>query len=177
MADSIDDYRYGRTLLTYGVILVFLVVVLPFVKRLGKKECLFIAKIALFVVVVWSVHVNWKAIARDRDVQAVRQYDIVDELITEDDGYYRVDYKKMFSEPKLGMNISLRLDYMGITEYFSIINRNYMKAFPEWEAYEETFNNGGLDQRTILETAAAVKYFIAREENDFIVPYGFESEL
>ena len=49
-----------------------------------------------------------------------------------------------------------------------------MKAFPEWEAYEATFNNGGLDQRTILETAAAVKYFIAREENDFIVPYGFE---
>ena len=134
VADNIDDYRYSRTLLTYGVILVFLVVVLPFVKRLGKKECLFIAKIALFVVVVWSVHVNWKAIARDRDVQAVRQYDIVDELITEDDGYYRVDYEKTFSEPKLGMNISLMLDYMGITEYFSIINRNYMKAFPEWEA-------------------------------------------
>ena len=174
VADNIDDYRYSRTLLTYGVILVFMVVVLPFVKRLGKKEWLFAARIALFVVVVWSVHVNWKAIARDRDVQAVRQYDIVDELITEDDGYYRVDYEKTFSEPKLGMNISLMLDYMGITEYFSIINRNYMKAFPEWEAYEETFNNGGLDQRTILETAAAVKYFIAREENDFIVPYGFE---
>lgn len=174
IADGLDEYKYGRTLLVYGIILLFMLVIIPFVQNLKKKEWMVLTKVALFVVIVWTIFVNWKAIARDREVEAVRQYDIVEELIPEDDSYYRVDYEKTFSEPKLGMNLSFMLDYMGISEYFSIINKSYMKAFPEWEAYKESFNNGGLDQRTILETAAGVKYFIVKEENNFIVPYGYE---
>ncbi len=173
-ADELNEYKYSRTLLIYGIILVFICLVIPFVKRMGRKDWVKVTKVVFFMVLIWTIYLSWKEVTRDREIESVRQYDIVEELIPEDDGYYRVDYEKTFSEPRLGMNISFMLEYMGISEYFSIENESYMNAFAEWEAYYKSFNNGGLDQRTILETTAAVKYFIAKKENNFIVPYGFE---
>jgi uncharacterized membrane protein YfhO len=134
-----------------------------------------ICKTVLAVIVVAMICRDWNCVARDISIDNVTERNVVSELI-DDDGFYRVEYEKTFAEPRYGMNLSLRFGFNGISEYTSIESQKYINAFEIWVASGASTNNGGLDQRTILETLAGVKYYIGRKENTMIVPYGFEKQ-
>lgn len=77
-------------------------------------------------------------------------------------------------EPRLGMNVSMLQGYCGTMSYLSIINDYFINAFEDWDISAADFNVWGLDQRTILETMCAVKYFVAQSDHSSTVPYGFD---
>jgi uncharacterized membrane protein YfhO len=132
-----------------------------------------ICNIVISIIVVAMMCRDWNLIARDRPLELLEEDDVVSDLIDDDD-FYRVEYEKTFGEPRYGMNLSLRQGFNGISAYLSIESINYINAFEKWGASYASFNNGGLDQRTVLETLAGVKYYIGRKDNTMIVPYGFE---
>ena len=167
----IDNHIFHYTLVCLGIIVIFLVVVYPLMHKWNKIT---FAQTVFGFVIAFTVCRGWTMVARDQDISLVRQENVVAELLPdEQDSFYRIDYEKVFGEPRLGMNISLVLDYPGISEYFSIENKYYVEAFSDWENGKVTHNNEGMDQRAILETLASVKYYIGRTENEGIVPYGF----
>ena len=170
--DKFDDYILCYTVLGTGTIIIFLVFIFPMCRKMQRFTCM---KLIFSMIVVYLVCKGWIMVARDMEINLVREENVVQELTQEDtDTFYRVDYEKTFGEPRLGMNLSLMLDFPGISEYFSIENQNYMNAFGSWETGKITHNNEGLDQRAILETMFAVKYYVGRTENEFLTPYGFE---
>lgn len=169
---TLNQTNYLYNLLVYGSFLILIWVMIPICKKWNKEKA---GKTLLFILTVFSIYKSWSFVACDWEIFFVRQKDIVHELITEEnEEFYRVEYEKTFAEPRHGMNIPLMLDYPGITQYFSIENKYYVDAFGEWETGESTFNNQGMDYRTIIETLAAVKYFIISAENEQLIPYGFE---
>ena len=168
--DILQHERFGKTILSYGIILAALLIVLPLLKRLGKEK---IGKYILFFAAYITICINWKAIARDRDIEAVNLRQVAAELVDNDEqeSFYRIDNE----QGKQVMNISLCQGYNGIMQYVSIPNNRYASAFEKWDIANVTHMTwSGLDQRAILETMCAVKYFIANEENNRFIPYGFE---
>lgn len=169
----LDNNKVYFSVMSFGVIVLFLVVLYPMIQRWKKIAWI---QMIFGVIVTFYVCKGWTMVARDQDISLVRQDDIVHKLLDGVDNteFYRIDYEKVFGEPRFGMNISLVLDYPGISEYFSIENRYYVEAFADWENGKVTHNNEGMDQRAGLETLATVKYYIGRTENAGIVPYGFQ---
>lgn len=170
--DILEHERFRITILSYGLILLMLVVVLPIFQKFKKEK---LGKYLLFAVVYLTVCMNWKVVARDRDIDQVQGRQVVAELLgdTRQGAFYRIDNERGFAEPRLGMNISLSQDYYGTMEYVSIENNHYIYAFEKWDISHKDHNVAGLDQRAVLETMCAVKYFVVRTENESIVPYGF----
>ena len=169
--DLLDDYMFGYTVICLGIIVLFLVFICPISNRVRLLSWM---RTLFAVIIAFTVCRGWIMVARDMEIELVRQEDVIRELIPdEEESFYRIDYEKVFGEPRFGMNISLTLDYPGISEYYSIENPNYINAFGEWETGKITHNNEGLDQRTILETLSTVRYYVGRKENENIVPWGF----
>ena len=133
----------------------------------NKENRLLCVKIFSVLAVV-SVFVEWLCVFRTFSISEIRKYKTEDELIWEvESDVYRIEYEEAFEGVgvRLGMNRSLLLGYNGIQQYFSIENYHYAKAFDDWDAWELCYGNGGLDQRTVLEALASVKYFIVRNAN------------
>lgn len=170
--DLLDYYQFKETLRSYAIIMFVLLLFIPLLKRI-KKERIGIG--ILFVTAVFTMNTNWRTTARDNDIAYLRERDAVAQLIEKDgqDTFYRIDNERAFAEPRLWMNISMFHGYCGTMQYLSISNPYYVKSFRKWDISSGGFNVSGLDQRTVLETLCAVKYFVVRTENASIVPFGF----
>jgi hypothetical protein len=169
-----DDEQSFQYVVTFYIVITIAVWGGKFFLKNEKSRRICGAIMALIVVAMMCR--DWNCVARDMEIDLVREDDVVSELIDDDEGFYRIDYEKVFGEPRYGMNLSLRLGFNGISEYTSVESENYIRAFEKWGASYASINNAGLDQRTILETLAGVKYYIGRSENTMIVPYGFEKQ-
>lgn len=172
--DILTHERYGKTIIAYGAILLADLVIVPLLKRTSWGDRA--GKYLLVVIVYLTICFNWKAVLRDKEIESVQFREVVKEL-TEDEGqedFYRIDNERAFAEPRLAMNISLYQGYYGTMEYVSIENNSYITAFSDWDIARVNHNVLGLDQRAVLETMCAVKYFVVSSENSGIVPYGFE---
>lgn len=172
--DILEHERYSITLLTYGILLVALLVIMPCCKMFNKKK---IGYLILFIVSVITIGKNWKGIARDREIAYAQERDVISELISDDVGFYRIDNERTWSEPRNGQNIALTLGYHGISEYISIENASFTNGLVQWNVSPDAFLNHmnvGLDARGALETLSSVKYLIKREDVISTVPYGFE---
>ncbi len=134
------------------------------------------AELAMFAVAVVIVCMTWKEVKGEREIENVTYRNVIAELLPNEknEEFYRIEYEKTFAEPRLGMNLSLVLQFPGVSEYFSMTNNAYFNAFPTWGAARAGHNIGGLNYRSILETLCGVKYYIGYSDNPLIVPYGFE---
>lgn len=170
-----DAYQFKETFKAYVIILAVLFAALPLLKKIKKEQ---IWTYIMLLVAVYTINTNWSVVARDNDVERLRERDAVSELIGKDTGggysFYRIDNERGFAEPRTQMNISLFRGYNGTMQYFSISNPYYVDSFKRWDISGGGFNIYGLDQRTVLETMCAVKYFIVRTKFEGIVPFGFE---
>lgn len=167
--DLLSDEKFRVTFINYSIILLIVWCLFPVCKKIRQEKA---GAYITFFVILYTIGNCWWATARDMPITYVQERDVISELDCRDD-LYRVDYEKSFMEPRLGMNVSFILQYKGISEYFSIENLSYLKAFEKWGMFTANHNNSGMDQRTVLETISSVKYFIARPESKSIVPYGF----
>lgn len=173
--DLSDYYQFEETFQAYMILSAALVIVVPIVKKIGKRYFK-TGTYVLFIIALFTVNTNWKTAARDNDIAYLRERDAVAELIGNDepDTFYRIDCERAFAEPRLQMNISMFRGYNGTMQYFSITNPYYVECFRKWDIASASFNIYGLDQRTVLETMCAVRYFVVRTEFASIVPFGFE---
>ena len=173
--DWFDAYQFAEAFKSYGILLAVLLIVLPLFKKLQKEQ---MGMYILFAAAVFTINTNWRTVARDNDIAYLRERDAVSELIGkgagEGDAFCRTDNERGFAEPRTQMNISLFRGYNGTMQYFSISNPYYVSSFKKWGISGGGFNVYGLDQRTVLETMCAVRYFVVRTEFASIVPYGFE---
>lgn len=172
--DILTHERFGKTILSYGMILLILVVVLPLLRRLKKEKA---GMYILFIVGYITVCMNWRAAARDNDIKMIQGRHAVEELIDikeQKEDFYRIENERGYAEPRFGMNISMQQGYYGTMSYVSITNDHYAQAFEEWDIAGTNYNIYGLDQRAVLETMCAVKYFVAGTEGEKMVPYGFQ---
>ncbi|MCM1182529.1 MAG: YfhO family protein [Roseburia sp.] len=171
--DILTQERFGRTIQAYGLILLVLLILLPLLKRLKREKA---GMYILFAAGWLTICMNWKAVARDADIELLQRPQAVREL-TDIEGqkevFYRIENERGFAEPRFGMNISMQQGYYGTMSYVSITNDRYAQAFENWDIAGANYNIYGLDQRTIPETLCAVKYFVVKTENAGIVPYGF----
>lgn len=172
----VDHQKYSRTLRSYAILLLMLVVILPMARRFKKQRITQASMLILFAVSYLTICYNWRVAARDRDISVLQEREVVAELLEgiEDNSFYRTDNERGFSEPRLGMNISLSQGYPGVMEYVSIENNSYIYSFEKWGISSKDHNVMGLDQRAVLETLCSVKYFVVRSEYGFLAPYGFE---
>lgn len=173
--DLFDYYQFERTFRAYTVLVFVLVLVVPGLKAAAKKVPK-IGMYVLFAVAVLTVNANWKTTARDNDIEYLRERDAVAELMAgvEKESFYRIDYERAFAEPRLQMNVSMFRGYPGTMQYFSVSNPYYVHSVRKWDIAGAGFNYYGLDQRTVIETMCAVRYFVVRSEFARIVPCGFE---
>ncbi|MDE7418040.1 MAG: YfhO family protein [Lachnospiraceae bacterium] len=165
--DILAHERFGKTILSYGVILITLLIILPLLKKIRKA-----GKYVLFFVTYITICINWKAIAGNRDIRDLQLRQVLAELVSEsEEAFYRIDDER----GRERMNLSLCQGYCGTMQYVSIANNRYVNAFEKWGISHATHMTWyGLDHRTVLEAMCAVKYFIVRTEHNRIVPYGFE---
>ncbi len=170
--DLLDYYQFRETLKSYAIIMIVLFLFIPLLRFIKKEQ---IGVGILFLAAVFTINTNWRTTARDNDIEYLRERNAVDELIGSEpqDVFYRIDNERAFAEPRLQMNISMFRGYCGTMQYLSISNPYYVKSFRRWDISSGGFNVSGLDQRTVLETMCAVKYFVVRTEYASIVPYGF----
>ncbi len=173
LEDILENSRYSKTVEVYGVLLISIFVASYIIKKYKDRKWI---KVLFFVIVYISICVNWKEIARDREISLVQGRKVVDELLGDigDQEFFRIDNERGFAEPRIGMNVSLQQGYPGTMEYVSIENNSYIMCFDKWDIASKDHNVYGLDQRSIMESLCAVKYYIGLTENDSIVPYGFE---
>ncbi|MDE7416096.1 MAG: YfhO family protein [Lachnospiraceae bacterium] len=173
--DLFDYYQFEETFHAYVVISATLVIVVPLLNKVIKKHS-HIGTYVLLFAVLFTINTNWKTTARDNDIVYLRERNAVAELIENDeqDTFYRIDYERAFAEPRLQMNFSMSRGYNGTMQYFSITNPYYVESFRKWDIASASYNVYGLDQRTVLETMCAVRYFVVRTEFASIVPFGFE---
>lgn len=170
--DILENQQYRITILSYGIILFGILIILPISKKINKRM---IGQVLFFLIVIMTIGRGWRTVARSREIFYVQERNVVAELIEDDtEDFYRIDNERTFGEPRTGMNVSFLLQYPGISEYVSIENYNYIMAFPKWNTGNKNHNNGGLDQRAVLETLSAVKYYLGYSDCEEIVPYGFE---
>lgn len=169
--DILAQERYGKTILCYGMILFAVFILLPLLEKGFNKRT---GKWALFVVAYVTVCINWRAASRDNEIADAEHRKVVAELTGEQETFYRIDNERGYMEPRLGMNVSMLQGYCGTMSYLSIINDYFINAFEDWDISAADFNVWGLDQRTILETMCAVKYFVAQSDHSSTVPYGFD---
>lgn len=168
-----DKEQFWIVMISYGIILLFMLVVLPLCNRINKR---FIGSFLFFVIMIIMIDKSWQCNARDREISAVQERNVVSELV-EDSSVYRISNERTFTEPRNGQNIALMQKYNGLSEYFSIENTSFTNALLEWDVNPDSSSNHmnvGLDQRTVLETLSSVKYMIKRAESDVLVPYGYE---
>lgn len=172
--DLFDYYQFKKTFQVYAVILLTLVVVVPILKKVPNKYPA-IGRYVLFCIAVFTINTNWRAAARDNDIAYLQERDAVAELMEDEgqEGFYRIEYERAFAEPRLQMNASMFHGYPGTMQYLSVSNPDYVQSVRKWDIAEAGFNYYGLDQRTVLETMCAVRYFVVRTEFSRIVPYGF----
>ncbi len=172
--DILMHERFGKIIQSYGLILLVAVILLPLLKRLKREKA---GMYILFAVGYLTICMNWKAVARDNDIETLQGRQAVREL-TDIEGqkevFFRIENERGFGEPRFGMNVSMQQGYYGTMSYVSITNDWYAQAFENWDIAGANYNIYGLDQRTIPETLCAVKYFVAKTESEGIVPYGFE---
>lgn len=167
------NIKYAVIIIMYSIYLLMLL----FCSWTKNKENRLLCVKIFSVLAVVSALVEWLCVFRTFSISEIRKYKTEDELIWEvESDAYRIEYEEAFEGigVRLGMNRSLLLGYNGIQQYFSIENYHYAKAFDEWDAWELCYGNGGLDQRTVLEALASVKYFIIRNGDDVVVPFGYE---
>lgn len=172
--DLFDHHQFRETFRAYGIILLVLLFVIPILVRFGKKTAV---RYVLFLVVLCTICGNWKEAGLDRPIESLRERNAVAELIGSDGQpgmFYRIENERGFAEPRLQMNISFLRGYRGTMQYLSIGNKFYLQCIPNWDIGSESYNMYGLDQRSVLETMCAVKYFVVRTEYANIIPYGFE---
>lgn len=172
--DLFDSIQFKETFRSYGIILLVLCAILPLLRRL-KKEM--VVKCILSLTILCTVIGNWRKAVTDRPIESLRERDAVAELVGsvgQAEAFYRIENERSFAEPRLQMNISLLRGYPGIMQYVSVSNPIYLECFPNWDIASGGFNVYGLDQRSVLETMCAVRYFVVRTEYASIVPYGFE---
>lgn len=173
--DLFDYYQFVRTFRAFAMILLTLVFMVPVLKVVVKKVPK-TGMYVLFAVAVLTINANWKTTARDSDIENLRERDAVAELMEgeKQESFYRIDYERAFAEPRLQMNVSMFRGYPGTMQYFSVLSPCYAQSVRKWDIAETGWNFYGLDQRTVMETMCAVRYFVVRSEFARIVPYGFE---
>ncbi len=90
-----------------------------------------------------------------------------------DDGFYRVDTDMMYHNYN---NVAVALGFNGISLYQSTINSSVIAYYKESENVGISALNRTLflDNRTVPEGLACVKYYITFKDSDRTVPYGFE---
>lgn len=167
--DILMHERFRITLLSYGILLAVIMIVLPVMKKLEKQKT---GRIILFLAVYLTICLNWRAIMRDRDIEALQFDRIFTEVENENEQeeFYRIDDQRGIRR----MNLALQQGYYGTMEYVSIPNKRYVDIFEKWNISKATHMTwSGLDQRAVLETMCAVKYFIGNADEGTI-PYGFE---
>ena len=164
--------RFAKVLIIYAIVSAVLIVLLPICRRIKKEKA---GRLLLFFIVYISICISWKAASRDREADQVQDRQVVRELIGDSpqNDFYRIENERAFAEPRIKMNLALQQNYFGTMEYVSIENKRYMYAFERWDIDKKNFNVAGLDQRAVLETMSAVKYFVVKSEFQNIVPYGF----
>lgn len=170
--DLFDTEAFRIVMVSYGVILVFLLLMYPLAKRAGRRRwcCL-----GFFAVMVLLICKSWQCNSIDREISFVQERDVRAELI-QDRSVYRVSNERTFTEPRNGQNIALFQNYYGLSEYFSIENPSFTSGLLAWDVNPDSSMNHmnvGLDQRTVLETLSAVKYMLKRTASEVIVPYGY----
>ena len=167
----ITDDRYSQAIIAYGLLLCLIWIVFPLCKRINRKT---IAYICAFVIVVATILKSWTTVARDKQIDYLRERNVVTELVN-DESFYRVENERTFQEERTGLNVAFRLDYPGVGEYYSIENPDYTKAMKAWNVSSEVSHYYvGLDMRAVLESLAVVKYMVLRTGDSYISPYGFE---
>lgn len=167
----IRDERYEQVLIAYGLLLCLVWIVFPLCKKINKRN---IAYIFSFIIAVIIILKSWTTVARDRNINYLKERNVVAELI-DDESFYRVENERTFQEERTGLNVALILDYPGVGEYYSIENSDYAKTMKAWNVSSEvTHYYVGLDMRAVLETLSGVKYMILRADNTLIPPYGFK---
>lgn len=167
-----DTQQFKIVMVSYGLILAFLLFFYPIAVRKGKYR---LCRGVFFAVMVVCICKSWHCNSIDREISYVRERNVVDELI-DDDSVYRVSNERTFTEPRNGQNIALFQNYYGLSEYFSIENPCFTKALLEWDVNPDSSMNHmnvGLDQRTVLETLSAVKYMVKRTASNVLIPYGY----
>lgn len=173
--DWFDAYQFVETFKSYAILLAVILIILPLFQKLKKEH---IGMYIFFAAAVCTINTNWSKVERANDIAYLRERDAVSELIGKDTTgeheFYRTDNERGFAEPRTQMNISIFRGYNGTMQYFSISNPYYVNSFEKWSISGNSYNVYGLDQRTVLETMCAVKYFVVRTEFASIVPYGFE---
>ena len=162
--------RFAKVLIIYAIVSAVLIVLLPICRRIKKEKA---GRLLLFFIVYISICISWKAASRDREADQVQDRQVVRELIGDSpqNDFYRIENERAFAEPRIKMNLALQQNYFGTMEYVSIENKRYMYAFERWDIDKKNFNVAGLDQRAVLETMSAVKYFVVNQSSN-IVPYG-----
>lgn len=97
-----DNYRF--VLLSYGGFLILILLILPVCRKWNMSR---LGNIIFIIVAVLSIHKSWILVAGDLEIDSVRQENVVQELIPKEEQFYRIDYERVFEEPRLNMNISL----------------------------------------------------------------------
>lgn len=171
--DIFGERPLGNPIVSFGVIFAGIVILMPLCRKIGQEK---LGRILFFLIVYMTIRSTWKMVELSWGTDLIEQRQVVRELVGDDagGGFYRIENEAGFMEPRLGMNISLYQGYNGTLQYISVTNKYYAGAFRKWDISAAGWSVPGLDERAILETMCAVRYFVVRTESANIVPYGFE---
>lgn len=172
-AKAYEAYKGNyKVLIVFAYICLYTILMFVYIRCQNKKYL----KIIFAYATIVCIFAEWMSVYRTINTDwSIRAYKTEDDLIDEyKNSPYRIEYEEALDQNGYNMNRSTLLGYKGIQQYYSIENFNYVKAFEDWDTWYFSYANGGLDQRTVLETLASVKYFIVQNSNNQILPYGYK---
>lgn len=156
----------------------------------AKSYVKFVSKLILVFVTMLSVCVNAKFLYSSNTQNYLGVFndkgmaleDLVDtthakaaSYVEDDSGFYRFDENRISN--KVMRNSAVLNENHSVSSFYSLTNGNIFQYMLE------TANNiycdsiiDGLDNRTMLETLAGVKYFVTTESGKITKPFGFDSK-
>lgn len=174
--ELIDNRRYYITLVAYFVIWLTIITL----NILNQKwNSTFFSKIystILLLICLYTIHISWAENYLDKPIECVQQRNIVQELLSDDNNFYRVDNAVTYLPPGNYPNMAFLQNYHGIADYFSTQNKHFVNTMQLWNVSPQITGKiiyRGLDNRALLETLCGVKYLIFPKNEVVRIPYGF----
>lgn len=175
--ELIDNRRYYITIVSYAIVWFTLMFVIPLIKKWNSTYAKQLCSLILLIVCAYSIHISWEENYLDKPVDCVQQKDVVNELLSNDTDFFRIDNAITYLDPGNYPNMAFLQNYHGIADYYSTQNSYFTNAMQLWNVSPQITGKiiyRGLDNRAVLETLCGVKYMIFPQEESVRIPYGFE---
>ncbi len=167
--NTIMERCYRNSLLGYLACCVMLTNTALFRGKYEKKIRFIVTSMVIACsLLTWKTNViNYGINSIHDDSNQISKIKFVD-----DKSFYRIDNVKAYTVEDNELNLSMINDYSTTTEYFSIDSPGYIYGRYNL-GLGDSYLITGLDNRSVLQSLACVKYIFSEGSSGYIPPYGF----